>query len=724
MAGDLREWKVLGRQLVVARRFIVGAVIAAGLLGALYCVITPPVYQANALLQIESQKSDIFGGSELSLLLGSSSSSAAEIEIIKSRSILAKAIQSLGLDVDIEPVRFPLIGGAIARWLTPEDSSPVAPVLGLSSYDWGGSELTISQLEVPTALEYQPLSLVVQGKDSFALYQDDRLLLNGRVGERIERQGVVLRVDHLVANPNVRFQVTKTPALFAALDLQEQLEVTERGKDTGVLNAALEDTDFVHAKALLQRVLELYVQQNRDRVSADAAASLVFIQSQLPKVKADLDQAANALDNYQRNQGSINIDLETKALLDQIVGLEGELSGLQLKKSELERLYTPNHPALKTLESQIGLLQQRRQRLQTQSRVLPNTQKDLFSLTRDVQVASETYSQLLNRAQELAVVQAGSLGNVRILDAAEVDVRHPVKPRTILIIAAVTLFGLFLAVAVCVVRFSLRPTLSSIKMLEAFALPVYSAVPYSAAEKRIRSAKLAKPRATGRAPAVLAARFPLESAVEAMRALRTSLHILREDAPNNLVLIAGATPGVGKTFVSVNLASIVAAAGKRVLLIDGDLRRGQLHSLLNTPLTPGLADALIDRIELNSCVHPTAIDNLFVMPGGARKGIGSEVLHGDGLKWLLERVGADYDLVILDSSPLLVATDGALLAAHCGIKFLVTRLGVNTFQELELALQSLGNLGIKATGLVVNASANTREQSYGYSSYFDATSQA
>ena len=205
-----------------------------------------------------------------------------------------------------------------------------------------------------------------------------------------------------------------------------------------------------------------------------------------------------------------------------------------------------------------------------------------------------------------------------------------------------------------------------------------------------------------------------------MRALRTSLHILSEDAPNNLVLIAGATPGVGKTFVSVNLASILAATGKRVLLIDGDLRRGQLHSLLNNTLTPGLTDALVDRIELAACIHPTSIDNLFVMPGGARKGIGSEVLHGDGLKTLLATVGADYDLVIVDSAPLLVATDAALLAAHCGIKFLVTRLGVNTFQELELALQSLGNLGIAATGLVVNASANSREQSYGYSSYYDA----
>ncbi|MDR6680341.1 polysaccharide biosynthesis tyrosine autokinase [Pseudomonas oryzihabitans] len=720
MADDLREWKVLGRQLFVARKFIAGVVITAGLLGTLYCVITPPVYRANALLQIESQKSDIFGSSELSLLLGSSSSSAAEIEIIKSRTILAKAIQSLGLDVDIEPVRFPLIGGAIARWLTPEDASPVAPVLGLSSYDWGGSQLVISQLEVPSALEYQPLSLVVEDEDSYALYQDDHLLLSGRVGERVERQGVVIRVERLIANPDVRFQVTKTPALFAALDLQEQLDVTERGKDTGVLNAALDSADFFQAKALLQRILELYVQQNRDRVSADAAASLVFIKNQLPKVKADLDRAANALDSYQRNEGSINIDLETKALLDQMVGLEGELSGLQLKKSELERLYTPNHPALKTLENQIGLLQQRRQRLLTQTRALPNTQKDLFSLTRDVQVASETYSQLLNRAQELSVVQAGSLGNVRILDDADVDVRHPVKPRTLLIVAAATLFGLFLAVAACVIRFSLRPTLSSIKMLDAFALPVYSAVPYSLAEKRIRSGKSAKRRLAGSPPAVLAARFPLESAVEAMRALRTSLHILSEDAPNNLVLIAGATPGVGKTFVSVNLASIVAATGKRVLLIDGDLRRGQLHSLLNTTLTPGLTDALADRIELAACIHPTSIDNLFVMPGGARKGIGSEVLHGDGLKTLLAAVGADYDLVIVDSSPLLVATDGALLAAHCGIKFLVTRLGVNTFQELELALQSLGNLGITATGLVVNASANSREQSYGYSSYYDA----
>lgn len=724
MADDLREWKVLGRQLFAAKTFIVGVVVASTLLGSSYCLIAPPVYQANALLQIESQKSDIFGSSELSLLLGSSSSAAAEIEILKSRTIVAKAIESLGLDVAIQPVRFPLIGDAVARWLTPDDPRPVAPVLGLSSFDWGGSQLAITRLEVPAVLENQPLSLVAEGEGAFALYQDDRLLLSGRVGERIERQGVVIEVERLSANPGVRFQVTKIPGLFAALDLQQHLDITERGKDTGVLNAALESTDLVQARALLQRIIELYVQQNRDRVSADAAASLVFIRKQLPKVKADLDQAADVLDSYQRRQGSINIDLETKALLDQMVGLDGELTSLQLKKSEFERLYTPNHPALKTLQNQLGLLQERRQRLLTQSRALPNTQKDLFGLTRDVQVASETYSQLLNRAQELAVIQAGSVGNVRILDDADVDVRNPVKPRTPLIIAAAMLFGLFLGVAVCVIRFSLRPTLSSLKMLEAFRLPIYSVVPYSPAEKRTRFRKSVEPRADGGLPAVLAERFPLERAVEAVRTLRTSLHILRKVAPNNLVLIAGATPGVGKTFVSMNLATVVAATGKRVLLVDGDLRRGQLHLLLDTPLAPGLADALVDDLELASCIHATAIENLFVLPGGVRKGIGAEILHGDGLKSLLARVSAQYDVVILDSSPLLVATDGALLAAHCGIKFLVTRLGVNTFQELELALQSLGNLGMTASGLVVNASANSREQGYGYSSYYDAKPQA
>lgn len=321
---------------------VTGVFMAAGVA---YALLATPVYQANALIQVEPKKNDPLGFSDVSSLLGKESPSTTEIELIKSRKNIGATVDNLQLDIDIQPNRFPLIGEFIARHFKPETDGDVAsPVMGMNSYAWGGEQLKLAQLEVPQELLGKELTLIAHNTGEFSLLDDDRkLLLTGKVGQDIHEHGIKLQVETLSANPGTKFALTRNPRLNTIMDYQKALDVNERGKDSGMIALALEDKNPAVAIQTLNEIARLYVQQNVERTSAEAAQSLGFLRDQLPQVRKDLEKAENALNAFQIRSKSIDISLEAKAILDQIVALDTSISALKLQKAEMDRKFTPQH---------------------------------------------------------------------------------------------------------------------------------------------------------------------------------------------------------------------------------------------------------------------------------------------------------------------------------------------------------------------------------------------
>ena len=693
---------------------VTGVFMAAGVA---YALLATPVYQANALIQVEAKKNDMLGFSDIGSMLGKESPSATEIELIKSRRNIGAAVDNLKLDIEVEPNYFPIIGEFVARRFKPDHENSVArPLLGMNSFAWGGEHLKLTELTLPQELLGKELTLVSGEAGNFTLLdEDNNLLVKGQVGKAYEQNDIKMQVEALQANPGTTFEVIRYPRLTTILNYQKDLDVAERGKESGMVGLALESTEPETAIRTLNEIARLYVQQNIERTSAEAAQSLGFLKDQLPQVRKDLEKAEDALNKFQIRSKSIDISLEAKAILDQIVALDTSISTLKLQQAEMDRKFTPQHPAYRALMGQLAELTSKQQRLAKQVENLPTTQQELLSLTRDLKVSTEIYTQLLNKSQELDVMRAGAVGNVLLIDTADVDLRYPIKPKKALIVLISTLLGAFLAIAYVLFRKALNRGVENPDDIEKLGLPVYASIPFSSLQK-VEDEKSPNGRGTRVTP-LLASSHPTDLAIEGLRSLRTSLHFAMLESNNNRLMISGPSPKVGKSFVSANLAAVIAQSGQRVLLVDVDMRKGYIHKMFGIPVENGLSDLLAKRCDLNTAIHKTDIENLDVIGRGQIPPNPSELLMNKNFSEFLEEVSARYDQVILDTPPFLAVTDAAIVGRQSGTNLIVTRFELNPAREIELTMRRFAQSGIELKGAIFNGVEKRASAKYGYGAY-------
>jgi len=721
---DLRE--LLG--VVIDRKWwIIAATSAAFVCGVAYAVLAAPVYQAQAMVQVESKMPSIPGLADLTSLGGSGSiASTTEVALLSSRTVVGTAVDQLHLETMVEPYRFPLVGGFLARRFQAKSPDTLAePSLGLARYGWGGESLDVHRLDVPLALLNKPLMLQV-GEDaaSFTLYDPDGdELLHGKVGASAQGHGATLEVGALQANPGTRFEVTKLRRLDVIAQLQEDIKASEQGKESGILQITYEAPDPVLAEQVVQHIAETYVRQNVDRSSAEAASQLQFVKDQLPTVRKQVEDAQAAMSAYQSKANSVDITMQTKGLLEQEVAVETGIQQLRMKQAEMDRSFTREHPAYRALMTQIEGLEGRKAGFRREVNALPDTQQELLRLTRDLQVSNELYTALLNQAQQLDVARAGTVGNVRIVDPAVVDTSNPVKPRKPLVVLVATLLGGFLSVGVVFLQRMLNPGIEDPAQIEELGLPVYAAIPLSESRElpKLKRARGGQHRivADGRSH-LLAAAAPADLAVEALRSLRTSLHFAMLEAKNNILAISGPRPGVGKTFISANLAAVIAQGGQKVLVVDADMRKGTLHKVLGVAHTQGLSDVLVGKLDIQDAIHPVAgLENMHYVVRGDIPPNPAELLMHPRFQKMLETLSSEYDLVIVDTPPILAVTDAALVAAHAGSSLLVTRFGLNQPKEILLTMKRFEQNGVQVKGAIFNAVEKraTGYYSYGYYEY-------
>ncbi|MFL6586735.1 MAG: polysaccharide biosynthesis tyrosine autokinase [Luteimonas sp.] len=726
---DLRE---LAGMLIDRKWWIAGITALFFVVSVAYALLATPVYQAQSMVQVESKMPSIPGLSDLSSLGmgGTSSASTTEVALITSRAVIGEAVDALQADIVVEPKRFPLIGDFFARRFRADAADAVAPAkFGASGYGWGGESLQVVGLDVPAFLVDEPLTLVVGDDTSRFVLQgpDDETLLEGTVGTEAEGNGVKLQVAALRANPGTRFEVTRLRRLDVVAGYQQEVRASEQGKDSGILRLNFEDKDPVFAEAFLQQVAAAYVRQNVERNSAEASSQLTFVREQLPTIRLQVEAAQSAMSQYQTTANSVDITMQTQGLLQQEVAVETSIQQLKMKQAEMDRSFTREHPAYRALMSQLGELEGRKAGFRRQVSNLPDTQQELLRLTRDLQVSNELYTGLLNQAQQLDVARAGTVGNVRIVDPAVVDTAKPVKPRKSLIVLVGTLLGGFLAVGLVFLQRIMNPGIEDPAQIEELGLPVYAAIPLSTSKDllitdriRNRSGRVRRDAGFDKRQHLLAVNAPADLAVEAIRSLRTSLHFAMLEAKNNILTISGPCPAVGKTFVSANLAAVIAQAGQKVLVIDADMRKGTLHKVLGTTHTDGLSDVLAGKVQVDDAIKQApGVEGMDYLVRGDIPPNPSELLMHPRFGELLTTLAARYDMVIVDTPPILAVTDAAIVARHAGSNLLVTRFGVNQPKEILLTKKRFEQNGVTVKGAIFNAVEKraTGYYSYGYYEY-------
>jgi len=706
---DLREYL----QVLIRERWLIAAcAIGIGGLALLYALFASPVYQADALLQVEEKKSGLGDLTDLSALLEGSASTEAEIEIIRSRSVLGKVIDSLGLDVIVKPVAFPLIGGFLSRHY--QGDGPSEPWLGMESFAWGGEELKLDRLDVSEELLGVEMTLTVEEGGRFHLVDENgSRLLDAEVGKAASDHGVSIFVSFIKARPGTRFTILSLPRQEVLQALQEHLQVSEKGKQTGILSIAYESNDPDQAMRVVNAVAQAYLRQNVERKSEEASRALAFLEHQLPEVRSRMDAAEASLNAYRLQQGSVDLGIETQAILNQMVEIEGKLSELNLKRAELGQKFKPQHPMMQALEQQAARLRLEKAKLEKKIGTLPETEQKILMLTRDVKVNTELYTSLLDKAQELKVVKAGTIGNVRIIDHA-IRPNKPIKPRKGLIILAGIALGVFFGVLLAFIRKALHQGVEDPEIIEQqLGVPVYASIPYSRTQEALHKAMR---EGRGEGASLLAKEDGNDLAVESLRSLRTNIHFALMDATNKVIALSGPAPGLGKSFISANLAYVLADAGQRVLVIDGDLRKGHLHEYYGLPRSPGLSGFLAGRVELDQAVHDVGLhENLCIMPTGVLPPNPAELLMSERFDEMLATLAQRFDVILIDTPPVLAATDAVVIARRSAATFLLLRAGMHPLAEIKQAVRHLERADIKVTGAIFNGMEH--QKGYGYGGY-------
>ncbi|HDS2774498.1 TPA: polysaccharide biosynthesis tyrosine autokinase [Enterobacter bugandensis] len=670
----------------------------------IYAYSVTPIYQADALVQIEAKQDNSLLKSLSQFGTDLSPDVAPELLLLKSRMILGETVDKLGLTYSVKRRVLPVIGPLLERGRK-------------------AGELTIGALTLPL-LEDKPQELLLTVQEQGRYHLEGKTLeADGVVGKTLVKDGVTLLVTSLSAAPGTRFALKTVTKLEAINALQRRLIVSESAKQSGIISLTLTGEDPDKIAVVLNTIAENYLSQNIARQEAKDTRSLTFLQDQLPKIRRELDEAEARLNAYREQRDSVDLSLEAKTVLDQVVNVENQLNELTFREAEVSQLFKKDHPTYRALREKKQTLEQERTRLNNRVSSMPSTQQEILRLSRDVESGRTIYLQLLTRQQELNISRSSAIGNVRIIDPA-VTQPGPVKPHKVIIIVFGMLVGLMLSAGTVLVRSAFKRGITSSEQLEAQGMPLLATLPRSVwlwkkthLRRRTLFASHWKHR-TSNVPFPPVDR-PADIFVEAVRGLRTSLHFTMMNAVNRIVVISGPSQDCGKTLVSTSLASIAAQAGQRVLFIDADMRKGYVHNIFKLNNQHGLSSVLGGSVEWQDAIQRSEKGGFDVLTCGPQPSHPVELLMNERFQTVMSRIDKEYDIVIVDTPPVLAVTDALLVARAAATTLLVARFGKTSVKEIENCRKRLQQMGVQVEGAILNDIVKSAAFYYhsGYSHY-------
>lgn len=656
-----------------------------------------PKYRADALIQIDTAASSSKSPMNLSSLFGETSQTETEIELINSRSVIGTVVEALGLSMDAKPV------GRLDRLLHRE------------------GRIELSELDIPANMFLEPkeksMPWFIEATDSAHFnvldFNERRAYENCEVGKDYKftytgtagTDTVRVALKSMSAAEGQKFAVRKLRRLDAIARFEKSFEVSERGKKTGVLEFTYEDVYSDRAAYVVNEVARAYQRNNVALRSLEAASTIKFLESQLPVVRTRMDSAEQELNKYRSQSGTIDVNAEMKLILETQKDLNEQLLNLEQKRTETVRLFHEEHPTVKTLDEQIAKLRKEMRSSYSTVKDMPEKKQEMMKLSNDVELTKMLYTNMLNNIQQLQLVSAGEVGSVRIIDFAEPTL-DPVSPKKTLIRIAGFLFGLCLSVLIChLLRIFFDNGVKSSRLIEnELGVSVYAKIPKDAGEKKNPS------------HIPLAAYDPSSTTVEALRTLRSSLEFALPEGKTSVVVVTGLTPGVGKSFVSSNLAALFACTeGRKVILVDADIRKGRLHKEFGVERGNGLSEVLLGSISFEESVHKTGVEGLDILSCGKVSTNPAELFNSKQFKEFISKLRSLYDLIVIDTPPIMFVTDAMLIARYMDHGIMVVEYGKHKMEAIKEGMTMfIKGAGDAHSAIVMNKYVHSRQEGYGY----------
>lgn len=705
----LRGWRIIAVMAVLGL-----------LLGLLYSRYVNPTFKSDALIQIEENTQGVEAlGESISELVGTEVSKAeTEAELIRSRMILEPVVELLHLRIRLTD---PNIGhldklksdGIATQVNTPDEVS----------LDTESGAVKVSQFQVAPAYLNQAFTLT-RSETGFVLSNGvDKF--QGQIGQAHQFQGVEGLIAILVTDlPATAYpvQIRKQTLKTTTDAINSALSVEEKGQKTGILQLSMVGGNQEQVTTILNQIVQSYVAQNQSRGSEETTKTLAFMETQIPLLKEKLEAAEARFNDFRKKYGTIDVGKEAELLLNEKSRIDEQLNELNLKKADLTTYYTEQHPLVVQINQQLKVLNNRTREIGNTVAGLPEIQREFLKLSEDTAINREIYLTLLKNYEQLKIVKAGQIGYARIIDSPT-STFNAIAPNKLQIMMLAALVGTMLGVIMVLLKNLMRNVVKDPEHLEASTgIPVIATIPRSPLLSRLSKKKKAHAR-------MLAHVDHSSLSYEAIKSLRTNLIFgmptgTITEQPAQVILITGESPGVGKSFITANLSEVFAQLDKKVLIIDGDMRLGELHQMFNKSAEDGLADYLLQDKEtvfvndeqptsvqidkaasvltIESIIHPTGMAQIDFIPRGRQSANPTSLLIGESFRQLLAALKTRYDYIVIDSPPILAASDAMVLAQQADKVLIVTKFNQSVEGQLVYAIKQMNKANVKVDGIVLN----------------------
>ena len=688
------------------------------IIGVLYSRYVNPTFKSDALLQVENKSSGISAlGSEISDLIGSEDSKAqTEAELIRSRMILEPVVNLLHLRVKLADPNI----GFMDRIQSDSTPTQINKPEGVSLKTQDG-EIQVSQFNVSQDYINQPFKLT-RSATGFVLSNgfDD---FKGQIGQAHQFRGtngqIQITVNDLPTD-GYPINISKQSLKMTTDTINSSLSVVEKGKQTGIIELSMTGANQQQTSLILKQIALSYIDQNQSRGSEETTKTIDFMETQIPALKKKLEDSETIFNNFRKKYGTIDVSKEAELLLTENSQIDLQLNELKLKRADLTTYYTEEHPLVIQINEQLKVLNNRKQEIDNTVAGLPEIQREFLQLSADTEINREIYLTLLKNYEQLKIVKAGQIGYARIIDLP-VSTFKAIAPKKLQIIILAMLLGAMLGTMLALLKNMLRTVVKDPERIEVkTGVPVIATIPRSPILTRLGKKKSSSKR-------LLAYADNNSLSYEAIKSLRTNLMFGVPAAGlafqrAKVILITGESPGVGKSFISSNLTEVFTQLGKKTLIIDADMRLGELHKVFNMDQNNGLADYLsqsntqlvsnsnqlneidkpLESSGIANFIHSTSIDNMDFMPRGENPRNPASLLANGSFDHLMTELNLHYDYIIIDSPPILAASDAMILAQYADKVLMVTRYESSIEGQLVYAVNQMNKANIKVDGIILN----------------------
>ncbi len=570
-----------------------------------------------------------------------------------------------------------------------------------------------------------------------------------------------------VFNPDISnkyfFYFTESGSL--ANDYRNSLNVNPIDKDATLVTLSVSGPVKEQEADYLNKLMDIYISQGLEAKNVTEDSTLVFIERQIDTISCSLRKAEDSLQQFQLRNKMVDISKEGSAIQTKLEGFEEEKRAIELKqvyykylkdyinsKNESGDIISPsimgienpelgklvedlaelqkdklklamnlseNQPPLAMFDENISttkkyLAENIRSSLENLGTALssvnlsidsvnlyinklPATERELITIQRDYEVNNTVYTFLLEKKAETGIARASNISDNKIIDRADIANAVQIMPRTSRNNLKALLFGILVpGILISLLYYFNNKIIDNDDILKRTRAPVIGYISHSESIKEI--AVVDKPGS---------------SLAESFRAVRTSLRYLVKDNQHPVISITSTITSEGKTFISVNLAAIIAMLGKKVLLIGLDLRKPRIHRILDIDNSNGLSIYLSNNSEYEDVIKKTQVENLFYATSGPVPPNPAELINSERMKVFIEKAKQEYDYIIIDTPPIAVVADTMLLSDFTDINLFIVRQRFSSKNTIELIEELYQGGKLKNMGIIVNDISLTGYYGYG-----------